>query len=281
MRFVLTRDAEEFTRRAESLIMGRPELNVLATVLMNVRAGHFRDTGPVFAYGLEAHDQVSFAALHTPPWPLLVTELAPDDAPGFLDAWLATDPAVAGVNGPAATARAVAAAWRERTGGQTRLRMAQALHAVTQVSDPLRPAAGRLRPAPAGERELIVDWMRAFTREAGVEGVDRAEQTAAAYLSREGVFVWDDDGPVSMVVTNPMVAGTIRISFVYTPPEHRRRGYAATAVAAISRRVLAAGATRCTLFTDLANPTSNKIYAEVGYRPVGVWEQHEFEPQST
>ena len=31
------------------------------------------------------------------------------------------------------------------------------------------------------------------------------------------------------------------------------------------------------LFTDLANPTSNKIYAEVGYRRVGAWEQHAFD----
>ena len=27
------------------------------------------------------------------------------------------------------------------------------------------------------------------------------------------------------------------------------------------------------LFTDLANPTSNKIYAEVGYRRTGAWEE--------
>jgi predicted GNAT family acetyltransferase len=44
-------------------------------------------------------------------------------------------------------------------------------------------------------------------------------------------------------------------------------------VAAVSRRALAGGADRCMLFTDLANPTSNKIYAEVGYRRRGDWEE--------
>jgi predicted GNAT family acetyltransferase len=44
-------------------------------------------------------------------------------------------------------------------------------------------------------------------------------------------------------------------------------------VAASSRRALAAGAARCMLFTDLANPTSNKIYAEVGYNRVADWEE--------
>jgi predicted GNAT family acetyltransferase len=65
---------------------------------------------------------------------------------------------------------------------------------------------------------------------------------------------------------------------VYTPPHRRRRGYAGSAVAAASRRALAGGATTCMLFTDLANPTSNKIYAEVGYRRAGDWEEHAFEP---
>lgn len=46
-----------------------------------------------------------------------------------------------------------------------------------------------------------------------------------------------------------------------------------------SRRALAAEADRCMLFTGLANPTSNKIYAEVGYRRVGDWEQHQLVPR--
>ena len=37
-------------------------------------------------------------------------------------------------------------------------------------------------------------------------------------------------------------------------------------------------ADRCALFTDLANPTSNRIYASIGYRPVGEWEEHAFDP---
>ena len=69
------------------------------------------------------------------------------------------------------------------------------------------------------------------------------------------------------------MSGTVRVGPVYTPTAERRRGYAGSAVAAASRRALGAGAARCMLFTDLANPTSNKIYAEVGYRPVADWEE--------
>jgi predicted GNAT family acetyltransferase len=30
------------------------------------------------------------------------------------------------------------------------------------------------------------------------------------------------------------------------------------------------------LYTDLANPTSNKIYADVGYRRIAEWEERMF-----
>jgi hypothetical protein len=38
--------------------------------------------------------------------------------------------------------------------------------------------------------------------------------------------------------------------------------------AAVSERQLAGGRTFCFLYTDLANPTSNRIYMDIGYKPV-------------
>jgi hypothetical protein len=64
---------------------------------------------------------------------------------------------------------------------------------------------------------------------------------------------------------------------VYTPPERRGRGYATSLVAQISQQLLASGRQFCTLFTDLANPTSNSIYQKIGYRPVGDYTVYRFE----
>ena len=50
--------------------------------------------------------------------------------------------------------------------------------------------------------------------------------------------------------------------------EHRGRGYAAAATAHLSRAAIDAGATELLLYTDLANPTSNRLYARLGYSPV-------------
>jgi predicted GNAT family acetyltransferase len=156
--------------------------------------------------------------------------------------------------------------------------MREAMHALDEVSDPPRPAPGWLRLPDAGERRRLVEWMASFARETGIDAGDRAEAMVEMRLARGGLLVWDDGGPVSLVGVAPAVAGVVRIGPVYTPLEHRRRGYAGSAVAAASRRALTAGARRCMLFTDLANPTSNKIYASVGYRRIADWEEHAFEP---
>lgn len=60
----------------------------------------------------------------------------------------------------------------------------------------------------------------------------------------------------------------VRIGPVYTPPAERGRGYASALVASISRDRLDEGKRFCFLFTDLANPTSNRIYERIGYERV-------------
>jgi uncharacterized protein len=47
-------------------------------------------------------------------------------------------------------------------------------------------------------------------------------------------------------------------------------------VAALSRQLLASGYDYCALFTDLANPTSNDIYYQIGYRPVADFDEYRF-----
>ena len=65
----------------------------------------------------------------------------------------------------------------------------------------------------------------------------------------------------------PTERGT-SVGLVYTPPESRNKGYATSCVEELSRNILRSGQAFCTLYTDLANPTSNSIYMKIGYRPV-------------
>lgn len=68
----------------------------------------------------------------------------------------------------------------------------------------------------------------------------------------------------------------MRIGAVYTPQDYRRNGYASACVAQLSHAILQMGKTFCFLFTDLANPTSNHIYQDIGYRPVADVDEYRF-----
>lgn len=278
MRFELTRDAAAFAGRAQQFVQARIERTVLATVLVGALEGYFGEG--LFACGVDAGGSVVAAAIRTPPWPMVVSEIEDEDADALISAWLAEDPELPGVTGLAPSAEAVAEAWRRSTGGSWAVHMREALHVLEQLHDPPRPAPGRLREASEDDRELLIEWELAFANETGVIGGAQAERMAKARLAYHGVYLWEDGGPVCEVGNAPPVAGVVRLGPVYTPPALRGRGYASSAVAARSRIAMQSGL-RCALFTDLANPTSNKIYADVGFRQVADWNEIVFTPSPT
>jgi GNAT superfamily N-acetyltransferase len=278
MGVALTTDPREFHARVWPYLEARPECNVLATVLLTALDGRYDDVRALYGYLTDGSGAVAGVALRTPPFSMTTSELHPAGCSELLDAWLAEDPDVPGVNSFPSTARGLAADWRARTGGSTACARSMAMHALETVTDPPHPPAGELRLGVPAERERLIAWHDAFAAEAGGHGGAHAIASVDSRLASGDLFVWDDGGPKSVAAISPAVAGVVRIGPVYTPPEFRSRGYAGMAVAEVTRRALARGARGCMLFTDLANPTSNKIYTEVGYRRFGDWEEHRFAP---
>jgi RimJ/RimL family protein N-acetyltransferase len=279
---LLLRDPAAFAQRAWDFLEARIECNILATVLSAVQSGALAaaevsrrpEGSALFACVLDGSGRVQGAALRTPPRPMLASPLDQNAAEELIGPWMAEDPGLDAVNAVAPTARALAAAWVQRTGGRTETQMSMAMHVLQSVTDPPHPASGKLVQVAAGQLETLTEWWAAFAAEADLgSDVESAAAVARARMDAGGAYFWEHEGrPVSLVAINPAVAGVARVGPVYTPSSQRGRGYAGSAVAALSRRALAEGATRCALFTDLANPTSNKIYAEVGYRALNEWE---------
>ncbi len=171
--------------------------------------------------------------------------------------------------------------WSGRHGVAYVTRFEQRIFALERLVPP-RPCSGSPRVADEANLPLLVDWLRAFA----VEALGEAEPDEAALRSSaehrlaavDGDFVlWEVGGePVALAAHgSPTPTGT-RIGPVYTPPEARGRGYASALVAHVSAELLASGRRFCFLYTNLANPTSNKIYADLGYEPVCDSRQIEF-----
>jgi predicted GNAT family acetyltransferase len=125
----------------------------------------------------------------------------------------------------------------------------------------------------------------AFVTEIGEVVSETPARIVEGGLKRQSMYLWEDDAPVSWASGSQSLPTAARIGPVYTPPEYRRKGYATACVAALSQKLLDQGCgakqfplrgKRCFLFTDLANPTSNHIYKQIGYHPVCDWHDYSF-----
>ncbi len=231
-------------------------------------------TPPLLALARE-EQQVVGVVLQTPPRNLILTRMEGSVAEQFARGLFADGIPLPGVVGPIQAAEAFAAAWGTASGTRPAIKLRERVFMLDKVIPP-RPASGHFRWALPEERETIIEWGMAFEREAlHVAEPDRADYEGFAdrlinRSERRGLGVWEDEGRMVSFAAfgNPTLHG-IRVAPVYTPPELRGRGYASACVAALSQFLLNSGRQQCYLFTDLANPTSNKIYQAIGYRPVG------------
>jgi GNAT superfamily N-acetyltransferase len=233
-------------------------------------AGTLRDhpgVYPDFALWLVEEDgAVAGAALRTRPHNLvlahgsdaaveLLARSVDDDLPGVVGAIPEVDVFAAAYGKPAT------------------LRVGQGIYALDRVVPPA-PVSGRARAAIPRDRDFLLGWWRDFSVEALPE--DEPDQTRLARSldhrfesPAAGIALWEDEGRiVSMCGFGSPTPSGIRIGPVYTPPDLRGRGYASALTAHVSAGQLAAGRRFCFLYTDLANPTSNKIYVAIGYERV-------------
>jgi len=127
-------------------------------------------------------------------------------------------------------------------------------------------AAGSPRLATMEDRPTLVEWSIAFAGDTDTRHGPSTEMMERI-LSRRQWWVWDNGGPVSMVRYSDTAAGVVRVQHVYTPPEHRGKGYATASVHHLSGELAGRGL-RCMLYTQLENPTANAIYLGMGYEPV-------------
>ncbi|BCB04352.1 GNAT family N-acetyltransferase [Bacillus sp. KH172YL63] len=175
-----------------------------------------------------------------------------------------------GFLGEKETTLQLADCWCKLTGSSYDVKMNQRVYKLEEVND-IPMSDGKMVSAGKGHEALLARWIMDFVDRTGglplsqEEALDRARDMIE---NEKYVCLWEVDGrPVSMARGARKTENGITVNFVYTPPEYRKKGYASSVVADLSRLLLKEHSF-CTLYTDLENPTSNKIYMEIGYKPV-------------
>ena len=139
---------------------------------------------------------------------------------------------------------------------------------LTQV---IEPADTKSQMVLAGDEklELLIKWYRAFA--IAVEMELDSDEGIANFLRMKinagDMYLLIHDGvPVTCAVAGRIMPNGRSIGFVYTPEEYRRRGFASSMVAELSKAILNQGFAYVCLFTEMQNATSNKIYQAIGYK---------------
>jgi hypothetical protein len=275
MEFQLLTDLLDFRDRTRPLLADEARnnlmLGILNTVIDNPDA--YEDCRVMLVVDGDA--AVAAALITTPPQNLIIAAGEPGPeltalADGVLQAGIDV-PRVIGVR---PVVDAFVDCWRARIGGTSRLIMAQGVYALDEVI-PVPETRGHARRAVEPDGDRVFEWTQAFSMEALPDEPSNDARLRRAVNRRlrgeksAGIWLWEVEGEtVSMSSQSGPTGSGIRINAVYTPPEHRRNGYASALVAAQSQALLDQGYRFCFLFTDLANATSNKIYELIGYRRV-------------
>jgi len=198
--------------------------------------------------------------------PVLIGESDVAAAVAFADDLARDWPQLQGVMGAARGCEAFARRWAALTGRSHRLRVRLRQHALTEVND-VPAAPGLPRVADMLDTEWLIDMHIAFISEVGVpDPPARVREFMPMRVARGDFWIWDDGTRVAYAGYNDSAPEFARIAPVYTVPEARGRGYATALVAELARELLARGKRKLFLTTDVANPTSNAIYARIGFR---------------
>jgi len=131
-------------------------------------------------------------------------------------------------------------------------------------------APGFCRMLNENDLSYTPSWENAFCVDCRVPvyTLAESENRIKTRLGMNIHYIWEDGQPVAQAVFGRNTPNGAAISWVYTPPEFRGRGYATSVVAELSKAILNGGKSFCCLFADAANPASCSVYRKLGYYDV-------------
>ena len=272
MKFNVFLNPQDFEDKAKPYLTENEDVySLFYGVLQGIKAGRYENP---FMATVEVDDQIVALFQMTPPHPLnliVMDGTKMEDILTFAAQEIFTReipvPSAVGVKH---VVNAFSEKWQELTKSNARVLMDQGLYRLDKVDRSLDKSPGSWRYAREDEAPLLATWYKAFEQDTGLKNSSHEviNESVRRFLGDQEVFFWEDNGKVvsMMKKSRPSDRG-VTVSFVFTPHEERKKGYARTMVAAGSEELLKTY-DFCVLYTDMLNPTSNKIYQEIGYRKI-------------
>ena len=272
MEFKRYQDVHEFAVKAEPILSkGEDVYSLFFGVLQAIKTGRYENP---FLATIEEDGEVLALFQMTPPHPLNLIIADEDRLEECMDLvienLLELEIGISSIISLKPWAYCFAEKWENRTEIEHQVLMDQGLYRLNEVNETLEQSPGAWRFAEKTDCPLIEKWFNLFEKDAGlpITPMEDVIKRVASFVDGQEVFLWEDSEKVvsMMKKARPSKHG-ITVSFVFTPKEERKKGYARTMVAAGTKELLKEY-DFCVLYTDMMNPTSNKIYMEIGYERI-------------
>lgn len=147
-------------------------------------------------------------------------------------------------------------------------------HTCPAVCPPHRRPGGSMHAAKPADLDVAADFVLAMHRDTreGDQTPEGCRAIAQQRIENTRLFLWKDEAGVPCAMCGVSPDGErMGLSLVYTPPEKRRQGYAASLVHDVTHAILAQHRLPV-IYTDADYPPSNACYAQIGYVCCGALE---------
>lgn len=274
--------AAEFLLRTQSLRAADPfRTNILGSVATAVADGSLTYDSYLWWVLIDGQGQMIGAAMRTAPHGMVLSPMPVNAISELAQAVSLQDDELPSVSGPTTVVEKFIEEYRKtQSHGSLRTAEMEEQHLLYALGELSMPSVnGVMTTASLDDYELLLKWYLEFSQDTGVL-MPNPQGSINAGLGRNSYRFWLVEGEkVCLAGHAPLVntpSGTVaRIGPVYTPPQHRRNGFAGALTAALSQELVEQG-TKAMLYTDAANPTSNSIYQKIGYEQIDKNAQYTF-----
>ena len=277
MKIELIKQFPEFKENASSLILKHEaENNLMISIISTIEKNKDHYKNPTFILIKSDLGEIKGAAIMTPPHFLNISYSFRNYSYEFCHFLEEKNIDIPGINGDK---ESVEQFIKDSSELKKKYKKKHSMR-IYQLKKVIKPnySKGESEFASEDDFEVLTNFYKAFLEEVEMISTGDPKEEVKKLILNKQLLVWKNDHKevVSMAcATYGDTPNGQRIGYVYTPKHERKKGYATSVVARLSENILSSGKRFCFLFTDLMNPTSNKIYKDIGYTEIVDFDSYE------
>jgi ribosomal protein S18 acetylase RimI-like enzyme len=264
--------ANEFLNDTEAhLYKKEDEYALLLGMVETSRQMPAKNFSPIFLQALNFAQRFAGAFVQTRKGNGLITDCGEIAIKELVQFLAENQVVVTSLMGPAESSETFAYLLAEKSSLVAELAQAHNILKLTAVDWP-EDCGGKPIVANQEHFGLVYEWLKAFYKEVAPKEVFDQEfwqDQLKVRLSNQQIYFWQHNHQLTACcqVGQPSRQG-FRVSFVYTPKEHRGKGYASNLVACACQDQLAQGKLFCTLNADKGNSSTHRLYEKLGFNKI-------------